>query len=404
MLVLAPLSILQPSWGGDIEKFTKYSFAIAHGTPEKRLKLLEKDVDIVVTNHDAVKWLAKHPKLLANFSHIVVDEFTAFKNRTSQRSRAIKTLTDIIPHAWFMSGTPNSNTILDIWYPVKLLDGGKSLGPTFWKFRSQVCEPVQVGPNPQHIEWRDKENIEEDVADLLKHMTIRFDFEECLDIPENKVSNITLEMPQWLRTKYETFIEQSYIETEEGHMTALHAGAKVKKALQMLSGAVYNDQGEVFKVHTERYALIMDLIKERKQCVIGFNYRHERANLVEMAEKQGVTYGVIDGSVKVGDRNHYISEFQNRKIQALFIHPKSGGHGLTLTAGTATIWASPTYDAEHYAQFNKRIHRAGQTKKTETIRIAYEGSKEIEVYEKLDGKMGRMEELLSLLQQYSREQ
>ena len=402
MLVIAPLSIMQPSWGADISKFTDFSYVIAHGDRYKRVAAIESDADIVITNHDAVKWIAKNPEMMSQFSHIVIDEFPAFKNRTSQRSKALKLLVKNVEHIWMMSGTPNSNTILDIWYPAFLLDGGRRLGSKFWQFRSQVCEPVQVGPSIQHIQWQDKEGIENDIADLLRDITIRFEFEECIDIPEHSTHNMTLPMPGWLKQKYEQFINESYLETEDGVLTAIHAGARVKKALQLLSGAVYDKDKNIVKVHEDRYKLIIDLISEREHCVVAFNFRHEREHLTALAEKAGMTYAVIDGSVPTSKRTECIEKFQAGEIKVIFAHPQSAGHGLTLTRGTSTIWASPTYNAEHYHQFNKRIYRAGQTRKTETLRIAYEDSKELEVYERLDGKLHRMEDLLNLFQQYSR--
>jgi SNF2 family DNA or RNA helicase len=81
----------------------------------------------------------------------------------------------------------------------------------------------------------------------------------------------------------------------------------------------------------------------------------------------------------------------------VFAHPQSAGHGLTLTKATSAIWASPTYNAEHFQQFNRRIYRAGQTQKTETILIAAKNTWEPTVYEKLQTKLGRMEELLTVL-------
>ena len=68
-----------------------------------------------------------------------------------------------------------------------------------------------------------------------------------------------------------------------------------------------------------------------------------------------------------------------------------------MTRATSIIWCSPTYNAEHYLQFNRRIYRAGQTKRTEIIQIAANDTWEPEVYNKRDHKMGRMEELLSIL-------
>ena len=81
----------------------------------------------------------------------------------------------------------------------------------------------------------------------------------------------------------------------------------------------------------------------------------------------------------------------------MFAHPQSAGHGLTLTKATTAIWCSPTYNAEHFQQFNRRIYRSGQTQKTETILITARNTWEEQVYKKLNGKLNRMETLLMIL-------
>ena len=81
----------------------------------------------------------------------------------------------------------------------------------------------------------------------------------------------------------------------------------------------------------------------------------------------------------------------------ILCHPQAAGHGITLTKGTSTIWASPTYNAEHYVQANQRIYRSGQTQRTETIRICADETVEERVFEKLEGKLDRMDSLLDLL-------
>lgn len=397
-LVLAPLSILTPSWGEDISRFTDFSYMIAHGSAAKREKAMRANCDVVVTNHDAVNWIIKDLSLLDGFDQLIIDEFPAFKNPQSQRSKAVRKLTDAIEKVCMLSGTPNSRSILDLWYPSFLLDKGQRLGRKFWAFRSQVCEPVQVSPNAMHVSWVDKPGIELEVGDLVKDITLRFRFEDCVDIPANTVRTMELQMPPFIRTAYENFLHDSYLETEGGVLTAIHAGARVRKGLQILSGAVYDGSGEVLRIHDERYQLVMELVQQRKQSLVAFNFTHERQALVRIAEANGVRYGVIDSSASVSQRNKIVVDFQAGELDVIFAHPQSAAHGLTLTAGTATIWCSPTYNAEHYQQFNKRIYRAGQTERTETIRIAYAGSKEIEVYEKLDDKMLRMESLLEFFQ------
>ena len=112
-LILAPLSILEASWGDDIEKFTpQLTYSVAYA--KNREKAFQEDTDAVITNHDAAKWLIKNQSLLADFDTLVIDEFTAFKNPSSQRSKAILKIASLFKYRIAMSGTPNSNTILDI--------------------------------------------------------------------------------------------------------------------------------------------------------------------------------------------------------------------------------------------------------------------------------------------------
>ena len=172
MLVIAPLSILQPSWGDDIDNFNpELKYAVAYA--KNREKMFAEDVDITITNHDAVKWLINNPAALQGFTWICIDEFTAFKNSTSQRSKAIAKLMATFQHRIIMSGTPNANTILDMWHPAKLVDDGERLGKSFWGFRSQVCSPQQVGPDPRMVQWKDKPGSKDAVAAMLKDISIR---------------------------------------------------------------------------------------------------------------------------------------------------------------------------------------------------------------------------------------
>ena len=69
-----------------------------------------------------------------------------------------------------MSGTPNTNSILDLWHPVHLIDDGQHLGSRFYSYRNQVCTPQFNGFANV---WTDKPGIEEVVANQLKDITIR---------------------------------------------------------------------------------------------------------------------------------------------------------------------------------------------------------------------------------------
>ena len=401
LLVVAPLSILEAAWGDDIKQYTSLNYVVAHGTREKREAAFNAKAPIVLINHDGAKLIANNLHWVEGFSDLVIDESTAFKHRTSQRSKAMVKVAQRFKHITLLSGSPNPNGVLDIWHQAYLLDKGARLGSRFFQFRSQVCTPEQVGPRPEHIKWVDKPGAEQTVADSLSDITLRYRFEDCLSIPANKVTYMNVTMPKNVIKAYNDMERDAVLDTAKGQVTAIHAGAKVKKMLQILSGCVYDSNGAVHPVHNDRYDLVMQLVSERKHSLVAFNWQHERNALTTIAGNMGIAYGIIDGSVTAATRTQVVEDFQAGRLQVVFCQPQSASHGLTLTRGTSTIWCSPTYNAEHFQQFNRRIYRAGQTLKTETICIAAKGTKEVEVYERLNGKLLKMEDLLGVFTQHT---
>lgn len=399
MLVLAPLSILQPAWGDDIEKWTpwfSYGISIA-GSDKKRRKAFDDGCDIVITNHDAVKWLLENKQLLRDFDVICIDESTAYKNGNSQRSKAVRHLVDQFEYRVLLSGTMMPNGVLDAWHQALITDDGERLGKKFVQFRNQVTTPVQVAANAHAIRWDEKPGAVDMVADKLRDITVRFRLEDCIDMPENVVSSVYVDLPKKVMDEYRTLEKDAILFLQSGNtINAVHAGAKVQKLLQLCSGAVYDADGTAHTIHMDRYKLVIDLVQERTQSVVAFLWKHQKEALCSLADKAKITYAVIDGSTPAKDRTAAVRDFQAGRLQVIFAHPQSAGHGLTLTNGVATIWASPTYNAEHFAQFNARIYRAGQKQRTETILITASGTWEEQVYARRESKITRMDHLLEI--------
>ena len=393
ILVLAPLSILESSWGDDIEKFTPdLTYAVAYA--KNREKAFKSDAQVVITNHDAVKWIAKHRELLMDFNTLVIDEFTAFKNKDSQRSKAALKIADHFDNRIAMSGTPNSNTICDIWHPTLIVDDGERLGRRFYSFRSNVCTSRFNG---FANEWCDKPEAQEIVGAALSDINIRYELADCIDMPEQSVNTMLVTLPPKIMQQYHMLSEDNVLYTGTKTINAIHAGAKVKKLLQLCTGAIYDEHGNAEGIHSERYDLVMQLVSQRSHSLVAFNWRHERERMAELDDKLNISHATIDGSVPAHKRKEIVDRLQAGQLQVVFCHPQSAGHGLTMTKAKTVIWASPTYNAEHYQQFNRRIYRAGQTDKTEVIQIAARDTWEPDVYQKLEGKLGKMDELLMIL-------
>ena len=310
-LVLAPLSILEAAWVDDIKKFQpdiKYGVAYA----KNRQKVFEDtSLDMVITNFEAVNFLVKNQQLLTNFKNLVIDEFTAFKNKDAKRSKNIKTIRNIRAKGRDVWNS-NTNSILDLWHPVHLIDDGQHLGSRFYSYRHQVCTPQFNGFANV---WTDKPGIEEVVANQLKDITIRHALEDCIDLPDNIVRTVYTTLSPQVAKMYKTLAEESVLYTKQGTINAVNAGARVKKLLQLVSGGVYDENGLTQYFHQDRYELVMDLVDVRKHSLVAFNWKHERDALVELAEKRGYTYEVIDGSVPAQSGLKLYNAFKPGKLK-----------------------------------------------------------------------------------------
>lgn len=397
-LVVCPKSLMEPAWGADIRKFTPDMVYIC-AYAENRENAFGLDVDIYITNTDAVKWLAKKPKSFFNrFDTLIIDELTAYKHRTSARSKALAKIREHFKFREGMTGTPNPNSVTELWHQAFIIDDGKRLGTSFFHFRAQCCSPEQVGPKAEHIRWVDKPGAEEAVAHLLRDITVRHEFDTVMDIPPNYSRSICFTLPKRLKAQYEELEEHAILELENDSVSAVNAAVLHNKLLQLASGAVYSDT-HYQVLDTSRYELLADLIEERKHSITFFNWQHQKEQLSKLLNMRGVSHAIIDGTVPVRKREEIVAGYQAGLYQTVLLHPQTGAHGLTLTRGTAVIWASPIYQADFLKQGIHRIVRGGQTQKTETLFIEASGTLEPAVYQKLNDKTQRMASLLEILKE-----
>lgn len=402
MLVLCPMTLMRSAWGEDIEKFAPnltVSFAYA-GSREQAFNMQS---DVVVMNIDGAKWLNKNPKYLNGFDHLVIDEITAYKNPQAARSKSVARIRKHFKYRYGLTGTPNPNSVTELWHPMLIVDDGKLLGTSFYKFRSAVCIPERIGPGINHVKWVDKPGINMTVQTLIQPITIRHAFEDVMkDVPPNHRNTKTFELASKARKAYDAMEHDCILAHEDATITAVHAASMRTKLLQIASGAVYSGEGQYVVIDDTRYELIADLVAECAHSVVFFNWRHQRELLCALFEKRGITFAVIDGSTDKFERDAIVTRYQAGVYRTILLHPRTGAHGLTLTRGDTTIFASPLYEADLMVQGLARIYRGGQTKVTNTIFVEAANTVEKLVYERLNGKYDRMVDLLDSLKQRRR--
>lgn len=392
-LVLAPKQILIPAWVNDCQRFTPEVSIAAAFAPDAKRRAAFKSADVVVTNHDAAVWLLENKPLLRDFDTLIIDESTAYKNPSAQRTKILMHLAEHFERRTAMTGTPRPNGLLDLWSQAYIVDRGQRLGARYYAFRAATHEPIATPFG--RTEWMEKDGANEAVADLLADITIRYTLEECVDMPERHITTQTIELTDKLAKHYREMANHALLEFEQGDVSAVNAAVLANKLLQIASGAVYGIDKQRHLLDTTRYELIAELCQQRETTIVVFQWKHQRDQLIAALERAGINeYTVIDGEHDA-ERNNTVEHFQAGRYRVLLMQPQKG---LTLTRAKTLIWASPTWDCDANEQTNRRIYRIGQTKRTEIIYILAAGTVDELAYKRLTKKTQRQIDLLSLIE------
>jgi SNF2 family DNA or RNA helicase len=113
ILIICPLSIMYSAWQGDVFNTCMHrTSAVAHGTAEKRAKIINGDYEIIIINYDGVGVVRD---VIANggFDLIVVDEANAYKSPSTTRWKTLAKILKPQTRLWMLTGTPASQSPID---------------------------------------------------------------------------------------------------------------------------------------------------------------------------------------------------------------------------------------------------------------------------------------------------
>lgn len=405
VLITCPTTLMRAAWGNDLDEFTPH-LTYAYADADTRMDAFQSGAQVIIINTDGIKWVAENIKKLGNlkdFKRLIVDESAYYKHHTSQRSKALVKVSRYFDERACLTGTPNPISVTELWNQLFVLDDGKRLGTSFYQFRNSTQVSEQVGPSAQHVNWVDRPGAEEAVRELIADITIRHSFEEVMThVPPNHTTAYEFELSKKAQKFYEEMRDTSILKLKDASTTAVHAAVLRSKLLQIASGAVYtvseDDNSTYSLLCNKRYQFIADLVETREHSVTFFLWRHQKEELAREYAKRGITFAIIDGGVKPADRDRIVKQFQNGDLDNVLLHPATGAHGLTLTAGDTTFWASPTSQADFLKQGKHRIYRGAQDKVTNTVLVHAKNTVEAIVYERLNTRTSRMNDFLSMLE------
>jgi len=350
VLVLAPLRVAQTTWPQEVTKWQHLEHlrvSVITGSAKAREAALKAPADVYTMNYDNLQWLLAELGGAWPFKTVIADEFTRLKSfrlrQGSKRARALGSVAHTKINRFIgLTGTPSPNGLSDLWGQTWFLDQGLRLGRTFSAFSDRWFRTGYDGYSLQPMLYA-QEEIEGKLRDIC--LTVN-----ALPVDEPIANQLRVELPDGAKRQYESMEREMFASLGHGEeIEALNAAAKTMKCLQLANGAAYVDEAHNWvEVHREKLDALESVIEEAAGApvLVAYHFKSDLARLQKAFPKGRV----LDKNPKT------IADWNAGKIQLLFAHPASAGHGLNLAeGGNILVFFSLNWNLEEHMQIIERI-------------------------------------------------
>lgn len=393
-MIISPLSTLERVWANDIfDVLMHRTCAVVHGSVERRLSLLNADVDFYIINHDGItiprirEVIERRPDI----DLFIVDEAGMFRNHSTKKFRTLEKLTrrhDV--RLWLLTGTPCPNAPTDAWALAKLVSPDR-VPKYFGAFKRSTMMEVSK------FKWVPRADSLETAFNAMQP-AVRFKKEDCLDLPPVTTQDHTCALTPDQTKAFKALQATMVAEAKEREITAVNAADQIGKLRQILCGAIRDTATGDYIVlpHQPRVAALLELIESASAKVLVVCPFKGILPSLEAEISKKFSVAVVNGDVSPKQRDKIILEFKTQADpHVLLCHPKVMSHGLNLTEADLLIFYAPIYSNDEYQQVTERFNRAGQTRKMTIVRL---GAHPLEwkIYSMIDERKTTQNNILDL--------
>ncbi len=342
---------------------------------ERVMEPEEGSLDIFVMNIEALntergmdtalRFLNKHTTIT------IIDESTCIKSYKADRTKRCYTLAKYSKYRRIMTGTPITQSPLDLFSQFQFLCPGVLGFTSFTAFRSYYAEMVTMNFGnrsfPKITGFRNIDQLQRKIAPI----SYRKLKSECLDLPDKVYECIYVEMTPAQQKIYDKLKEEALVQwAGDRTLSTTSVLTTIMRLQQIVCGHVKLDDGGTVPIENNRMTALDDLLESIPgKVIIWCNFQHDVKEIeLNLAEDYGqesvVTYY---GPTTEDQRADALTRFKSDAGCRFFVGtPSTGGRGLTLIEASTTIYYSNGYNLEHRLQSEDRNHRIGQ-KNTVTV-------------------------------------
>lgn len=376
--------------------------------PGDYLRILTINVEAFVS--------VKAKELLKKFLRVfdclmVVDESSRIKTIGAKRTKTIIELGKNAKYKRILTGTPVTNSPLDIYAQFKFLSDDILGTTSFYAFKARYAELLDADSKlvrsivaksgakmaPQIIATNADgtaryKNLEE-LKSLIEPYSYRVLKTDCLDLPDKLYQRAYYELPAEHAKTYKLLAEKAKIEWA-GETQKINKLQLIMRLQQVAHGYIpipLEHGGGFERVYADpesnpRIRCLLEAVEEIDTPVlIWCRFKAEIADVVQALRKEYPTRRVVTyfGETSAEDRDEAVRGVQDGSVKFFVGQPKSGGIGLTLTRASHVVYYSNDFSLEERLQSEDRAHRIGQQRNVTYIDIEALGTNDRKVVDAL---------------------
>lgn len=303
---------------------------------------------------------------------IAVDESSRIKSLKAKRTKFAMTLRPFAPYRRILTGTPVTQSPLDVFTQLAFLDP-KILGFTSWfAFRNRYATVVQkravdgggrVYKYEDIVGYKNLDELQRRVASCSSRITKA----ECLDLPEKIFTALPVKMTPEQARLYRQLADELVLEVEGTEVPVVMVLTRLLRLQQLTGGHVVTEDGTAVPIpgkNPKLDVLLEDIedLPEGESVIIWARFVAEIEAIAKaLREKHGYkSTGCYYGATRRDERADLVDRFQDKRTRFFVGNPQAAGMGLTLTAASTVYYFSNDFSLENRLQSIDRCHRIGQ--------------------------------------------
>lgn len=392
---------------GNIEKVKVPVFKIDKKTGKREPKMVKSRKKV-----DVQKNLENSPLFQSGFDCVIIDEAQKLSNNTSTRYKVIYDFLrkSKIPFVFLTTGTPLTNTPMNLYHILRLIDADVTSDYNFYVKR--YCLGKEINKPGEFQKWKTvaerqgktgsemyqfinehvnkmiipqgASNLDE-LREKIKHLYIRRLSSDIPGMVNKRIETLEYDLNHEQKKQYDKLWEEYLAAQEEN-------GDESNEEYRQLVEGMLVRQFLANEMVDNTKKLVDDYIEDGEKVIIVCNFTNELEQFKDYYGKKCVTY---DGKMTAKRKDKAVDAFMNDKKVKVFIGQEVAmSVGLTLTSSHIMVFNSYSWSENDNRQTQDRIYRITQTEDALCIYQLFTDSVSQDMFEKVMRKGLIMDETI----------